>query len=420
MIGKKLIARTEAYLKGLAFDCQSCGQCLLDRTGLICPMTCPKGLRNGPCGGTLNGECEVYPDIECVWVRIHRRTGGHSFLNKSTDASLANSSSWINRFFHKSKLKPLPALEIGRNRKRQPIQTKSTLEKKLKNGDFVMTCELRSPPDTDLSNLKAEAKLIGNHFDGINTTAFLQGRPTLPSPIAAQTLQSLNYNAIAQATARDHTKTTFIAELMENQINNVNTLLCVTGDSYVGNPRIKQVYDMDSSLMLYEARYLRETGRTYFNQGEIRNPPKPFLGAAINPFSTPKEVPLKRLRQKANAGADFIQTQLIFDFERFRHFMSEVVKEGINDDLFILAGVPVVISKGAANKIHKIPGVHCPDEISDLLNNSQNIREDGIRFAIELGRKLKKIDGVDGLHFMLLGIDHSVLPDIKKEILRGK
>jgi 5,10-methylenetetrahydrofolate reductase len=229
----------------------------------------------------------------------------------------------------------------------------------------------------------------------------------------------MGYEAIAQATARDHTKTTFVAELMENQLNDVHNLLCITGDSYVGNPRIKQVYDMDSSLMLYEARYLRDNGRTYFTQGKIKNPPKPFLGAAINPFSTPSKMPIKRLTQKIKAGADFIQTQLIFDFERFNDFMKSAKKEGLTDEVFILAGVPVVISSRAAMKILNIPGVYCPDEILSLLQNSQDIKKDGVEFAIELGRKLKNIDGVDGLHLMLLGVDHSILPKIKQEILKG-
>ncbi len=75
---KKIIARVEALFKGVAFDCHACGQCVLSQTGIICPMSCPKGLRNGPCGGAVNDSCEVYPDKQCVWVRIHKRVAKDS------------------------------------------------------------------------------------------------------------------------------------------------------------------------------------------------------------------------------------------------------------------------------------------------------------------------------------------------------
>src|SRR5262245_57936874 len=100
MVLGKTLARLEALVKGMAFDCRTCGQCVLRSTGLICPMTCPKGLRNGPCGGTLHGECEVDPSRPCVWVRIHHRTAHDEFtlpqLLPSPDARLFNSSSYAN------------------------------------------------------------------------------------------------------------------------------------------------------------------------------------------------------------------------------------------------------------------------------------------------------------------------------------
>jgi methionine synthase / methylenetetrahydrofolate reductase(NADPH) len=162
----------------------------------------------------------------------------------------------------------------------------------------------------------------------------------------------------------------------------------------MGSPRIKQVFDMDSSLMLFEARFLRETSRIHFTGEELKDSPRPFLGAAINPFTTPTNIPIRRLKQKAAAGADFIQTQLIFDIPRFREFMNQFTNEGLDEELFLIAGVPVVISKGALNMLPHVPGVVCSDDINRRLNDAKDIQDEGC------------------VHLMLLGTDYSVLPDI--------
>jgi methylenetetrahydrofolate reductase (NADPH) len=414
---EKLIARSEAWAKGMAFDCQACGQCVLRQTGLICPMSCPKGLRNGPCGGTINGACEVYPDKQCVWIRIHNRISrdlSTPDLLPSPDSALYNTSSYINYFNGRDKLgtTALTYLELGKNRTALPAATDSKLELKLKQGLFVKTCEIRSPRNPDFRHFDKEAELIRDHFDAVNVTAFLNGKPSLPSPRACAELVGLGIEPICQSTARDHTKTSFVSELLQNHLNGVNNLLCITGDSYKGEPKIKQVYDMDSSLMLYEARYLRQNGEIHFTAEELSKPPSPFLGAAINPFTQPAEVPIRRLKQKAAAGADFIQTQFVFDVESFQRFMSMYRQEKLDEELFLLAGIPVVISTQALNMIPHIPGVLIPDDLMQELQSSPDLRSSGIQLARDLVQSVRKIPGVNGVHLMLLGSDHAVLKDI--------
>ncbi|MCC7191195.1 MAG: methylenetetrahydrofolate reductase C-terminal domain-containing protein [Phycisphaeraceae bacterium] len=419
---EKSVARVEAFLKGMAFDCRACGQCVLRETGLICPMTCPKGLRNGPCGGTLNGECEVYPDKPCVWIRIHKRTGKESLdcpkLLPSPDARLIQTSSYLNYLTGADEhgRKPLPYLDLGSCRTRATQATLSRLELRLRSGAFVRLCELRAPRTSSFAAFDEQAGIIRDHFDAVNATAFLNARPSLPSPVAAARLVTLGVEPICQSTCRDHTKTSFIAELLLNQINGVHNTLCLTGDSYRGTPKIKQVYDMDAALMVYEARYLRETGRVHFTQETMEPPPRPFIGAVINPLTMPIEVPVRRLKQKAAAGADFIQTQLIFDIEGFRRFMELVRSERIDDDLFIIAGVPVVTSKQALAILPKIPGVSVPEEIFRRLDGAANIRAEGLALARESIAAISAIEGVAGVHLMLFGSDHSVLPGLVADL----
>jgi 5,10-methylenetetrahydrofolate reductase len=415
---EKTIARIEALLKGMVFDCHACGQCVLRKTGLICPMVCPKGLRNGPCGGTLHGECEVYPDKPCVWIRIHRRVGTRvpatPELLPSPDARLYNTSSYLNLLSGRGSAasQPLHLLDLGVRRASLPARTSSRMEGLLKSGAFLKTCEVRAPRAADFTAFRRQALRVLGHFDAVNATAYLNARPSLPSPVAAAELAKLGIEAICQSTCRDHTKTSFIAELLQNQLNGVNNVLCLTGDSYAGVPKIKQVFDMDGALMIHEARHLGETGIVHFTGEKLNNAPKLFLGAAINPFTEPIGVPIRRLKQKVAAGADFIQTQIVFDMPGFARFMERAREEQIHEEVFILAGIPVVTSAAGLAVLPHIPGVHVPEAQMQRLRQAKDIETEGVALATELAEEASRIPGVAGVHLMLFGPDHAVLPGI--------
>lgn len=414
-----VIAKTEAFFKGLLFDCKSCGQCLLSRTGLICPMSCPKGLRNGPCGGTIEGKCEVYPDKACVWVRIHKKTGKDLeplALNASPDMNLYFTSSYVNLLTGRDQAtrKPLPYLDLGVNRKSQPLQTDSKLEKAFKAKEFVFTCEVRSPKDGDYSKINKEVEMLKDYFVAINATAFLSGLPGFSSTKTSEKLVSFGVEPISQATCRDHTKTSFVSLLLELRESNIHNLLCLTGDSYLGTPKIKQVWDMDSSLMLYEASYLRKNSEVHFCNQKVKRAPRIFLGAAINPFSTPIEMPIRRLKQKLLAGADFIQTQLIFDLDAFDDFMGYYHAEGLQKELFFLAGIPVVTSKKAFEHMVLVPGIKISEKLKEEFRQASDITAFGVQWAIKAIERIKAYEGIDGVHLMLVGSDFGVLPEIRK------
>jgi methylenetetrahydrofolate reductase (NADPH) len=298
------------------------------------------------------------------------------------------------------------------------LQTGSSLEARLKSGEFVRTCEIRSPRDSNLDGVRHKAKILGPHFDAINATAFLNGKPSLPSPRVAAELVKLGIDSVCQSTCRDHTKTSFVSEVIHNHCNGVHNILCLTGDSYATLPKIQQVWDMDSALMIYEARYLRETGKVHFTDEEIKTRPQPFIGGVINPFTQPENVPIRRLKQKAAAGADYIVTQMIFDIEAFRSFMARVCDEGLDDDLFIMAGVPVVTAKSAPHFIPSIPGVHCPSRVLNRLAHATDFQQAGLALAAELISELRQIKGVSGIHLMLLGADSAVLPQLVEDLPR--
>ncbi len=413
---QRLITRTESFAKGVAFDCHCCGQCVLSHTKYVCPMSCPRQVRNGPCGGSMDGHCEVYPERKCVWVRIHNRVShGDTSLPKllrSPDPKLFFTSSYVNLLTGKDKLArtPIEYLDLGTERKFRPVQTESGLERKLKDGRFVITSEIRAPRGAGVDVVRNQTELLKQHFDALNVTAYLNGLPSMPSSTAAAEVVRAGGEPISQSVCRDVTKTAFISELITNKVNSVHNTLCITGDYYQGTPSEKQVYAMDSSLMLYEARHLREKGVIFFSGGVMKDPPRPFLAAAINPFTTPMNVPIRRLKQKVAAGADFIQTQLILDLNRFREFMKMFCDEGLDKEVFLLAGLPMIASQKAFEMMPGVPGVQVPDAVTKRFQGVTDFVAEGTKFAREMIQEVREIPGVSGVHLMLFGVKHEVLP----------
>ncbi|MDA3960710.1 MAG: methylenetetrahydrofolate reductase C-terminal domain-containing protein [Planctomycetota bacterium] len=414
----RIATNLEGLAKGLAFDCRRCGQCVLTSTRLVCPMRCPKNLRNGPCGGTVEGRCEVYPERACIWCKIDERRHGDRIalppLLDSPDPKLFNTPSYVNFINGKDKRArvPLPYLPLEADAGSITCHTESRLEARLRSGAFALTTEVRAPRGASTDRVLGHARNLVARFDAVNATAFLAGKPSLPSPRVAAALQAAGVEAVAQATCRDHTQTTFVAELMDLHASGVHNLLCLTGDAYRDDPGSKPSFAMDAALMLYEARYLRERGSVRFTGDAVKQPPRQFLGAAINPFTTPQRVPLRRLLQKAAAGADFIQTQCVFDLPAFQEFVRSYIKQDLHRSLFLLPGIPVVISPRALAALDSVPGMVLPRALRARLDVSTDLRRDGVTIARELLHSVAALPGVRGAHLMLFGADHDALLEV--------
>lgn len=405
----KLIYKGEAFVKSVLFDCHSCGQCVLSKNGLICPMSCPKGLRNGPCGGTLGDVCEVDEQRKCVHCRIHKRVGRESldrpFFLRPPNRTLERSSSYLNFFKgddKESRIEPdhLHKWEIGLGDQKR---TESPLEESLRSQSKTLTCEIRSPRNPGDKRFLKEAEILQDYYDAFNVTAFLNGKPSMPSTDTAIALKQAGFEPIVQAASRDFTRTSFVSELLRCSDAGINNILCLTGDYYHGAPGIKQVFDYDSSTMLYEAAYLGEKGKILFTGDEVPGFSARFLGAAINPYTRPMNVPIRRLKQKAYGGADFIQSQLIFETEPIKEFMELFVSEGLKDKLYFLAGVPLVTSKAVLKLIPAIPGVHISPDTLKRLESADDLKGEGVKLTMEIIDQLWDMDGISGFHMMLFG-----------------
>lgn len=405
----RLVYKGEAFVKGILFDCHSCGQCVLKKNGLICPMSCPKGLRNGPCGGTLGGQCEVDEKRKCVHCRIHKRVGGKSldrpFFLRPPDRSLERTSSYLNLFSGQdrlSRVEPEPLskwLEPGNG----TVRTGSRLEKRLLSEKRAITSEIRSPRSPGDKRFLKEADSLADLIDAFNVTAFLNGKPSIPSTDTAICLQKEGFEPIVQTTCRDYTRTTFVSELLRCSDEGIRNILCLTGDHYKGAPGIRQVFDYDSSTMLYEAAYLEEKKEIFFSGDPVKDAGPYFLGAAINPLTEPLNIPVRRIKQKAFGGADFIQSQLIFDTGLLKDYMEIYCRERLHERLHFLAGIPLVLSRKVLKLIPSIPGVSVSREILSRLEEALDIRKEGLRLAKEIIDDLWNVRGIKGFHLMLFG-----------------
>jgi methylenetetrahydrofolate reductase (NADPH) len=201
----------------------------------------------------------------------------------------------------------------------------------------------------------------------------------------------------------------------------VRNILCVTGDSarLSPSPREKmEINDLDAIQMLWILRRMRDEGR-YLDGREIKIPPKFFLGAAASPFSSNPKFQALREQKKINAGAQFFQTNLVFDIRGMEVWLNELAKRNVLDKVYILIGITPIKSLKMAAKLSQVPGVYMPEQIMqriDYANTAGKAQEEGIQIALELISQIKKYhgQGVHGIHLMPVGWDE-VVPRIIRE-----
>lgn len=284
----------------------------------------------------------------------------------------------------------------------EEMRADSRLERVLRSGRFAVTAELAPADTSDPKAINQSALVLAEVADAINVTDASGAHVHMSSLAACALLRQSGYEPVLQLSCRDRNRIALQGILLGAAALDVRNVLCLTGDGVqVGDqPEAKPVFDLDSIQLLQTARIMRDFGH-FLSDRAIDVPPRVFLGAASNPFAPPYEFRAGRLGKKVEAGADFIQTQFCFEVDRFRTFMREVRELGLNDRVFILAGVgPLQSAKSAEWLRSNIPGVVVPDRIIERLRGAQDEREEGALICIEIIQELREIEGVDGIHVM--------------------
>ena len=295
----------------------------------------------------------------------------------------------------------------------------SNLQKILDSGKFGVTAEIGPPRGADPEHMVKLARELRGSADAFNLTDNQTAIVRLSSIASAVILMQEGLEPVIQMTCRDRNRIALQSDLLGASAIGVRNVLCLTGDHHTfGNEkRAKGVFDLDSISLLSTFKNMRDS-KTQLSGEELESPPIVYLGAAENPFATPYEFRALRLQKKVDAGAQFIQTQAIFDFDWFEKWMAEVRKLGLHERVHILGGVIPSKSLGAVRYMkNKVPGMKVPDSIVTRMKSAKGKnqeKEEGLRICIEMIERLRTIEGVHGVHIMAVMWEEMV-PHLVKE-----
>lgn len=292
----------------------------------------------------------------------------------------------------------------------------SNLEQVLRSGEFAVTGELGPPKSGDFDLVRKKARILKGYVDAVNITDCQTAIVRMSSLTAGLLALAEGVEPVMQMTCRDRNRIGMQADILGASALGLKNLLCLTGDhqKFGNHPQSKGVFDMDSIQLLGMVRDMRDEKKFQCGE-EIKNAePRFFLGCAANPFADPFDYRALRLGKKVTAGADFVQTQIIYNLEKFARFMEMVRDLGLHEKCYILAGVTPPKSLGMAKYMKKfVPGLDVTDEVIDRLSDAKDQREEGINICVDIINKVREIPGVAGVHVMAIEWEEAV-PEILK------
>ncbi len=274
-------------------------------------------------------------------------------------------------------------------------------QEKIASGKFVVCGEMGPPRSANAEVIKKKARHFKGYVDAVNITDNQTAIVRMSSIAAASLLLAEGIEPIVQMTCRDRNRLAIQSDLLGAAALGVRNVLCLTGDHqrFGDHPEAKNVFDLDSVQLVAALKRMRE-GALLSNY-EMKKAPDFFIGAAANPFAAPLVMRVLRLEKKIRAGADFIQTQAVFDLDRFKEWMAGVRKAKLHEKVAIIAGVtPVKSDKALLHMKHEVPGMRVSEEFIRRMSLAENPQEEGVQIAIEIIRELKTIEGLRGIHLM--------------------
>ncbi len=446
--GRRVLARTELLVKGPLFGCRMCGNCLLQETAFICPMECPKGMRNGPCGGvTPDKMCYVDETRKCIWYAIYKRAfqkGREELLLEvlpPLDWERVGTETWgevvrqirkvgtgkfiggvfssdvaIKSVVWDSVFKTIrqPEWWNGDSIYHSPgyIEPASEFERRLRSGEFVVATEVTPPLSAGTDKLISDIESVKPYVTAINFTDSSSARPRMSSIGCCNIAVGINAEPVLQIASSNTTRAGLQSAAVGLNAMGVNNVLCITGD----NPRIGpspvgdlNFVDIDSVQMLWILRRMRDEGR-YLDGRKMNHPPRLFIGAATSPFASDPALQAIKDHKKVNAGAQFFQTNLIFEPDRLDMWLEQLDKRDILNKVYILIGITPLKSLKMAQYLHmKVPGVSLPESIlKRIARAGASASEEGIQIALEIIDSIKRKKGVNGIHIMTMGWEEIV------------
>ncbi len=293
------------------------------------------------------------------------------------------------------------------------MKSGSRLERVLSAGHFAFTGELGPPRGSNVEAVKKKANFLKGMVDSVNITDNQTGVVRMSSWGTSLILIQEGLEPNYQMVCRDRNRLAMQSDILGAYAHGIRNMLCLSGDhqQFGDHPLSKGVFDIDSIQLISVLKKMRDDGK-FLNDQEIDVPPRMFIGAAANPFGEPFEWRVHRLAKKVLAGADFIQTQCIYDMKRFREFIKQANDMGLTEKVHILAGLTPLKSGGMARYMAKnVSGIIIPDQIIDRVVKAKKPADEGIQICVEQVEELKEMKGVHGVHLMAIEWEHRV-PEI--------
>jgi len=294
------------------------------------------------------------------------------------------------------------------------MKSSGTLEKVLTAGEFAVTAELGPPQNAGAESIKTKAEYCLGKVDGVNITDNQTAIVRMSSIAAGVIAMSCGLEPIVQMVCRDRNRIAMQSDILGAAALGIKNLLCLSGDhqTFGNHPEAANVFDVDSMQLIAMVKRMRDD-KKFLSGDEIKeHEPNLFIGAVANPFADPFEFRVMRLAKKVEAGADFIQTQCIFDMDRFAQWMKMVVDQGLHEKVYILAGLtPVRSHKALRYMKNNVAGMSIPDELIKRMESAGDPKQEGVKICLEMIETIKGIEGVAGIHLMPIGWE-SITPTI--------
>ena len=292
------------------------------------------------------------------------------------------------------------------------MKSGSNLERVLTSGHFAATGELGPPKSADPEVIRHKAAFLKGITDAVNITDNQTAIVRMSSISVGTLLLGLGVEPTIQMTCRDRNRLAIQSDLLGASALGIKNLLCLTGDhvKFGNHPTARGAHDLDSMQLLSMVKTMRDEKKFACGE-EMDVEPRFFLGAAENPFADPFDYRPYRLGKKIAAGADFLQTQLIYNVPKFREFMKRVCDLGLDKNTYILAGVGPIKSIGMARYMQKsVPGMDVPEEVITRLKGvpKDQVKKEGIRQCADMIREMREIPGVAGVHVMAIEWEEAV------------
>lgn len=293
----------------------------------------------------------------------------------------------------------------------------SNLHSVLQKGEFAVTSECGPPRGADPEIIRKKGNLLKGYVDAVNVTDNQTAIVRMSSIAACTHLLQMGLEPVMQMVTRDRNRIALQSDILGAYSLGIKNILCLSGDhqTFGSQPDAMNVFDIDSVNLVNMVKVMKTEGKD-MSGFVLKSPPKMFIGAAANPFADPFEYRVIRLAKKIYAGADFIQTQCVYNLDRFKEWMRLVREEGLDEKVHILAGITPLKSEAMAKYMAgRVAGMSVPESLIKRMGgmSKEKAAEEGIKICVETIAELREIKGVHGVHIMAIEWEEKVGPIVE-------